>query len=180
MFAKIFRIHMSGKEVFRFGEFSLDIAERQLKHGVETLHLSPKALDVLNVLVREHGRLVTKQELLARVWPNVFVDQGILTVHVAALRKVLGHASSAEWIQTVPREGYRFVGDVRRTPGLSRSGGGIEPNCFARPPTSKPTPRGRWRHSGRSRWTATPRMHKRHSARCCSGVSGIGLPPSTA
>ena len=89
---------MSGKEVFRFGEFSLDIAERQLKHGVETLHLSPKALDVLIVLVREHGRLVTKQELLARVWPNVFVDQGILTVHVAALRKVLGHASSAEWI----------------------------------------------------------------------------------
>ena len=119
---------MSGKEVFRFGEFSLDIAERQLKHGVETLHLSPKALDVLIVLVREHGRLVTKQELLARVWPNVCVDQGILTVHVAALRKVLGHASSAEWIQTVPREGYRFVGDVRRTPGLSRSGGGIEPN----------------------------------------------------
>ena len=52
-FAKIFRIHMSGKEAFRFGEFSLDIAERQLKHGVETLHLSPKALDVLIVLVRE-------------------------------------------------------------------------------------------------------------------------------
>jgi DNA-binding winged helix-turn-helix (wHTH) protein len=127
-FAKIFRIHMSAKEVFRFGDFSLDIAERQLKRGFETLRLAPKALDVLIVLVREHGRLVSKQELLARVWPNVFVHQGILTVHVAALRKVLGHAASAEWIQTVPREGYRFVGDVRRTLGPSRTAGGMQPN----------------------------------------------------
>ncbi len=119
-FAKIFRIHMRGTEVFLFGDFMLDTAERRLQRGSEALHLAPKALDLLVALVRDHGRLVTKQQLLARVWPNVFVDEGILTVHVSALRKVLDHGSSAEWIQTVPREGYRFTGRVLCRTGASR------------------------------------------------------------
>src|SRR5207237_503685 len=81
---------MASREVFHFDEFALDVGERRLLRGTETVRLSPKAYDVLVVLVRQSGRLVTKDELLAHVWPESFVEEGILNVHVAALRKALG------------------------------------------------------------------------------------------
>lgn len=106
-------------EVFQFGDFTLDVTERRLQHGFKTLSLAPKAVDVLTTLVRQHGRIVTKEDLLARVWPDVFVEEGILTVHVSALRKALGHGA---WIETVPRIGYRFTGPVPRRPAALLSG----------------------------------------------------------
>ncbi len=81
---------MASREVFHFDEFALDVGERRLLRGAEAVHLSPKAYDVLVALVRQSGRLVTKDELLAQVWPESFVEEGILNVHVAALRKALG------------------------------------------------------------------------------------------
>ena len=108
---------MGSSEVFHFGEFTLDVAERQLTRGGISVHLSPKAHDVLALLVGRAGRLVTKNELLARVWPEVFVEEGILTVHVSSLRKALGDQRRLpSYVETVPRCGYRFIAAVTHEP----------------------------------------------------------------
>ena len=90
-----------------------DVGERRLLRGAEPVRLSPKAHEVLAALVRQQGRLVTKDELLARVWPDAFVEEAILTVHISALRKALGKDKGAQgYIETVSRLGYRFVTPV--------------------------------------------------------------------
>jgi DNA-binding winged helix-turn-helix (wHTH) protein len=105
---------MAVPEVFHFEEFTLDVGERRLLRGSETVRLSPKTYDVLVLLVRQSGRLVTKDELLAHVWPESFVEEGILNVHVAALRKALGDDTRPPaYIETVVRSGYRFIAAVR-------------------------------------------------------------------
>jgi DNA-binding response OmpR family regulator len=78
------------REVFHFGEFTLDVQERRLLRGADAVRLAPKTFDLLVGFVRHSGRLVSKDELLARVWPNSFVEEGILNVHVSALRRVFG------------------------------------------------------------------------------------------
>ncbi len=103
-----------GRGVYKFGEFVLNVTERDLVRGTTQVHLAPKTFDVLVVLVARAGRLVTKHEILDQVWPKVFVEEGILTVHVAQLRKALGDVKGARrYIETVPRSGYRFRADVR-------------------------------------------------------------------
>jgi DNA-binding winged helix-turn-helix (wHTH) protein len=103
----------SSNEVFHFDEFTLDVKERRLLRGTEAVRLSPKAYDVLVALVRQRGRLVTKDELLKRLWPESFVEEGSLNVHVSALRKALGEdATRPTYIETVARSGYRFIAAV--------------------------------------------------------------------
>jgi DNA-binding winged helix-turn-helix (wHTH) protein len=115
-FAKIRRNReMAAREIYRFGDFTLDVRERRLMSGHEAVRLSPKAFDVLAVLVQQSGHLVTKNELLARVWPESFVEEGILTVHMSALRKALGDDTRpSSYIETVARSGYRFIAAVTR------------------------------------------------------------------
>ena len=113
---------MSLRETYEFAEFVLDVPERRLLRAGEPVHLPPKTHDVLVVLVREAGRLVTKQALLARVWPEAFVEEGILTVHVSNLRRTLGDSNRPfAFIETVPRSGYRFVASVARTTVAERT-----------------------------------------------------------
>jgi DNA-binding winged helix-turn-helix (wHTH) protein len=101
---------MSKQERYEFGDFALDVGQRRLSRYGQVVRLEPKAYDVLVELVRESGRLVTKQELLARVWPEAFVEEGILTVHISNLRKALGDLDRPpKCIETVPRSGYRFI-----------------------------------------------------------------------
>lgn len=104
---------MHKQERYEFGDFALDVAERRLSRLGQPVRLEPKAYDVLVELVREAGRLVTKQELLARVWPESFVEEGILTVHISSLRKALGDLDRPpKCIETVPRSGYRFIARI--------------------------------------------------------------------
>ena len=78
--------------------------------------LPPKVHNLLVQLVRHAGRLVTKPELLAEVWIGSFVEEGILSVHVSALRKALGDTAQApRYIETVSRSGYRFIAPVTRS-----------------------------------------------------------------
>jgi DNA-binding winged helix-turn-helix (wHTH) protein/tetratricopeptide (TPR) repeat protein len=100
-------------EVYKFGEFTLDASERRLSRGNQVVPLEPKAHDVLVALLRSHGHLITKRELLELVWPHSFVEEGILAVHISALRKALGQAGR-QCIETVPRLGYRFAAPTRR------------------------------------------------------------------
>jgi len=104
---------MGTPERYAFGGFTLDVGQRRLRDGERVVRLPPKAYDVLVALVRRAGQLVTKSELLEAVWPEAFVEEGILTVHVSALRKALrDSAQPPRYIETVPRSGYRFVATV--------------------------------------------------------------------
>ena len=88
--------------------------ERRLLRGEEVVRLAPKAYDVLVALVRQRGRLVTKDELLKRIWPESFVEEGGLNVHMSALRKALREdARRPIYIETVAGSGYRFIAAVR-------------------------------------------------------------------
>jgi len=78
-------------------------------------HWLPKTYDVLLALVRSAGRLATKRELLDLVWPETFVEEGILAVHISTLRKTLGDdEGERRYIETVSRTGYRFDASHRR------------------------------------------------------------------
>jgi DNA-binding winged helix-turn-helix (wHTH) protein/pimeloyl-ACP methyl ester carboxylesterase len=98
---------------YRFGPFHLDVRERRLARGGEVIPLRLKVFDTLLVLVENAGRLVTKQELLDRVWPETTVEENNLNHNVSVLRKALGEkATGQQYIETVPRVGYRFAAPV--------------------------------------------------------------------
>jgi len=107
---------MAGREVYEFGGFALDVEERRLaRNGGPGIPLAPKTHGVLLALLRNAGRLVTKRALLQLVWPESFVEEGILAVHISTLRKVLGEGENgSRFIETVPRTGYRFIAVVRQ------------------------------------------------------------------
>ena len=94
---------------YRFGEFELDPARRRLSRNGEELSLNPKAFDMLVELIRSSGTVVSKDELLERVWPDQIVEENNLSVHVSALRKLLGEGNGVKYIATVPGKGYAFV-----------------------------------------------------------------------
>ncbi|MEO8304543.1 MAG: winged helix-turn-helix domain-containing protein [Betaproteobacteria bacterium] len=89
---------------FRFGRFVLRPGERQLLADGVVVALEPRAFDVLTALVERAGELVTKDDLMERIWPGRVVEEGNLHVHVSALRKAVGHDA----IATVVGRGYRF------------------------------------------------------------------------
>src|SRR5215831_13350592 len=96
-------------EIYRFGEFRLDPSKRLLSRNGEPVELTPKAFDLLLALLANRERLLSKDELLEKVWPGTFVEEGILKYNVSVLRKALGEQG---WIETQPRRGYRFAGVV--------------------------------------------------------------------
>jgi DNA-binding winged helix-turn-helix (wHTH) protein/TolB-like protein/Tfp pilus assembly protein PilF len=99
--------------VYAFGPFLLDTRERRLLRDGETVPLTLKAFDLLQVLVENRGHLLQKEELLRRVWPDAVVEENNLTVTISALRKALDEGpADRQYIETVPRRGYRFVADV--------------------------------------------------------------------
>lgn len=111
-------------EVYEFGPYRLDVDERALLRidGVKNGNLPEKAFQTLTILVRNHGRLVAKQELLDTVWPDSFVEENNLDKCIHAIRHVLGEKNGGgKYIETVRGHGYRFVADVK-TPDGSPSG----------------------------------------------------------
>ena len=101
------------KEMYEFGPYSLDPTERVILRDGEPLSLTPKVFDTLVCLVRNHGRLLTKDELLKEIWPETFVEEVNLAVNISALRKVLGEGpQDGRYISTVSGRGYRFVAHV--------------------------------------------------------------------
>ena len=101
-------------EIYEFGPFRLEPAERKLLRGSAVVTLTPKAFDTLHLLVRNSGHLLEKDELVRMLWPDSFVEEGNLTNNIFLLRKALGQ--NPEYIETIPKKGYRFVGAVRRLP----------------------------------------------------------------
>ena len=103
-------------EVYTFDEYRLDVRERRVWRGSSLVPMSPKTFDLLVVMVQGAGRLLQKDYLIRSVWPDSFVQDANLSVHISTLRKVLGKSSeSQQFIETVPKVGYRLVVPVSRT-----------------------------------------------------------------
>lgn len=100
----------SAHQTIMFGPFCLDISRHVLLKGNEPVQVGSRALEILIALIDHPGELVEKDELVARAWPNVTVDESNLRAQVALLRKTLGEGQAgARYIAVVPGRGYRFV-----------------------------------------------------------------------
>jgi Tol biopolymer transport system component/DNA-binding winged helix-turn-helix (wHTH) protein len=148
----------NGKQIYKFGPFVLDSGERRFSRGGEVVPLKPKSFDLLLTLVQSAGSLITKDELLEKVWGGAAVEESNITVHVSALRKALGKASEADagFIENVPKYGYRFTAEVREI--LENGGAVVDPgpathgvienqqsNALNAPPAVMRTPLPAWR-----------------------------------
>lgn len=99
---------------YTFGSFRLELEGRLLYRGDELVPVPPRAVDLLIAFVEQAGRLLTKDQLLARVWPGLVVEEANLAQNVFVLRKLLGEQEDGRpFIETLPRRGYRFVAPVR-------------------------------------------------------------------
>ncbi len=98
---------------FEFGPFRLEPDEHLLLRDGVPISVSPKTFELLVFLVQNHGRLVTKEQIMQAVWQESFVEEANLTVSISALRKALGEKEDSRYIETVPKKGYRFTAPVR-------------------------------------------------------------------
>ena len=107
------RMTLQAMHFYAFGPFRFDSEKRVLVRDGTPVPLTPKAAEVLVVLVEQAGRLVEKDALISRVWPDAFVEEGNLNKNIFFLRKALGEwESGREYIETVPKRGYRFIAPV--------------------------------------------------------------------
>jgi DNA-binding winged helix-turn-helix (wHTH) protein/tetratricopeptide (TPR) repeat protein len=102
------------RHFYEFGPFRLDLEERLLSQEGQPIPLSPKVFETLVLLVERNGHVVGKDEMMTLLWPDRFVEESNLTQNIFMLRKSLGEGqSSAQYIETIPKRGYRFVACVK-------------------------------------------------------------------
>jgi Tol biopolymer transport system component/DNA-binding winged helix-turn-helix (wHTH) protein len=127
-----------GKRLLAFGDFELDREEGLLYRGAAHVPLAPKVFQTLAVLVDSRGRLLTKEQLMKAIWPGTFVEEHNLTLNVHTLRKVLnpnGHAE--QYIETVPRRGYRFIAPVTEISGGPHAAAATQREVRDSPPPAR-------------------------------------------
>jgi len=101
------------RHFYEFGAFSLEVEKHRLMRDGEPVSLPPKAIEALLVLVRNPGKMLEREALMQAVWADTFVEDANLTVAISQLRKALGQkGETADYIETIPRVGYRFVAEV--------------------------------------------------------------------
>jgi DNA-binding winged helix-turn-helix (wHTH) protein len=106
-------INGSAEALILFGPFRVLPKQRLLMQADKPVHLGSRAFDVLMALLERPGELVSKEELMARVWPNTFVGPANLAMHISALRRALGDGRDGNrYVVTIPGRGYRFVAAV--------------------------------------------------------------------
>ena len=121
--------------IYSFERWRLDAGQRLLFQGETLVPLPPKVLETLLLLVESHGRIVEKEELISKLWPNTFVEEGSLLRNISTLRKGLGDSQEGRprFIETIPKRGYRFVAPVQVTgPDVCDSPQGVTPVTSAR------------------------------------------------
>jgi DNA-binding winged helix-turn-helix (wHTH) protein/TolB-like protein len=104
----------SQRQRYEFGSFHLDPSERRLTREGEVMPLTPKVFDTLLLFVENSNLLLTKDEMIRRLWPDSFVEESNLAQNVSMLRRALGEQPNGKpYIETVPKRGYRFTAEVR-------------------------------------------------------------------
>lgn len=116
-------MHIETRQFYEFGPFHLDVNERLLMREGRMVPLSPKVFDTLLVLVENGGRILGKDELMQMIWPDTFVEESNLTHNISQIRRALG---DGEYIETVPRRGYRFVFQVQSVRREPQDAGTVE------------------------------------------------------
>jgi DNA-binding winged helix-turn-helix (wHTH) protein/TolB-like protein/Tfp pilus assembly protein PilF len=112
------------KELYEFGDFRLDVSERTLVHsdGQNNGPLPEKAFETLCILVRNGGHLLSKEEMISKVWPDSFVEENNLDKCIHVIRHALGEKPGEQkYVATVRKHGYRFVAQVTKVSGAVRS-----------------------------------------------------------
>ena len=105
------------KHLYRFGEFTLDANQKVLLREGKPVLLAPKVLETLLTLVQNGGRIIEKEDLMKRLWPDTYVEESNLTYTIVQLRKTLGDdARHPRYIETIPKRGYRFIVEVEEAP----------------------------------------------------------------
>jgi Tol biopolymer transport system component/DNA-binding winged helix-turn-helix (wHTH) protein len=108
--------------LYEFGSYRLDLAGRLLTRDGRVVALAPKTFELLLLMVQSPGRAFSKQELMTAMWHDTFVEEANLSFQISVLRKALGE-DGVRWIETVPKHGYRFGGDVKVIPSADRGSG---------------------------------------------------------
>lgn len=113
---------LNTKCFYEFGPFRLEPAEHLLLRSDQPVSLAPKPFELLVFLVQNQGRLVSKDQIMQAVWRDSFVEEANLTVWISVLRRTLGDREGGQYIETVPKMGYRFAARVKEgtTPELVR------------------------------------------------------------
>jgi TolB-like protein/DNA-binding winged helix-turn-helix (wHTH) protein/Tfp pilus assembly protein PilF len=120
------------KHLYAFGPFRFDPEERLLLRDGKPVALAPKVAETLSLLVHDAGHLVEKDDLIKGLWPDAFVEEGNLNKNIFVLRKTLGQWDGGrEYIETVPKRGYRFVAPVNQS---------VEEDSAPQPPVEAKTP----------------------------------------
>src|SRR5262249_48405107 len=130
-------MYRRANELYEFGDFRLDAEQGILWRGDGVVSLPPKAIELLILLVARRGQVISREEIFETVWAGTFVEDGVLTQNVYVLRNALGKDESGkQFIETVPRVGYRFAGRLRNTGGDFEANGtaGTRVNAVPTPP----------------------------------------------
>jgi serine/threonine-protein kinase len=102
--------------IYEFGPFSVLLDERRLLFDGKQIPLTPKAFDTLLILVQHSGHVLEKKEIMDQIWPDTFVEEATLAQNIFTLRKALGeNAMGVQYIETIPKRGYRFAADVKKS-----------------------------------------------------------------
>src|SRR4030095_5906002 len=112
---KAYKAELPTTHFYAFDSFVVDAGKSVLLRDGQSVPLTPKAFEILLVLVRNPGRVLKKEELLEEVWPDAFVDENNLPRNISSLRKALGEGQAEhKYIVTLPGQVYRFVAEVRQ------------------------------------------------------------------
>jgi adenylate cyclase len=129
--------------LYLFEDFVLDTGKRELRRGADAVSVAPQAFDVLDYLVRNRERVVSKDDLVTAIWEGRIISDAALTTCLKAVRSAIGDSGEGQrLIKTLPRKGFRFVGSVREEQGPGRmldGGTPVEPPRPALPLPDKPS-----------------------------------------
>ena len=115
--------------IYLFDSYSLDVDRQELRRGSDLVTVEPQVFDLLHYLLRNRGRVVTKDDMIAHVWHGRIVSDSTLTSRLTVARHAIGDSGAdGRLIRTVARKGVRFVGEVRENEALSTDTGSIPPS----------------------------------------------------
>ena len=104
--------------IYRFGDISLDVDRQELRRGADLVPVEPKVLDLLQFLISNRERVVSKDDLIANVWQGRIVSESTLTSRITAMRQAIGDSGRDQrLVRTIARKGLRFVGEVQEQRG---------------------------------------------------------------